>query len=38
MLRVWDWMRMYVPFIFEFDHYIKGLVIKRIKKNLRKND
>lgn len=38
MLRIWDWMRMYVPFIFELDRYIKSFVIKRIKKKLRKND
>jgi hypothetical protein len=38
MLRIWDWMRMYIPFILELDRYIKGLVIKRIKKKLRKND
>ena len=38
MLRVWDWMRMHVPYMFELDHYIKGLIIKRIKRKLRKND
>jgi hypothetical protein len=38
MLRLWDWMRMHIPYMFELDHYIKGIIIKRIKKKLRKND
>jgi hypothetical protein len=37
MLKIWDWMRMYVPLMFELDHYIKGKVIKRIKRKLKKN-
>ena len=38
MLKIWDWMRMYVPLMFELDHYIKGKVIKQMKRKIRKYD
>jgi hypothetical protein len=36
MLRLWDWMRMNVPYMFELDHFIKRIVLKRLKRKLNK--
>ncbi len=36
MTKTWDWMRMYIPFVYELDRYIKKLVLKRMKKKLNK--
>ena len=38
MWRIFDWCKLYVPFVLELDNYIRSLVIKRIKKKLKRND
>jgi len=37
ILRIWDWMVLYVPFFFEIDKFVKLKVINHLKKKV-KND
>jgi hypothetical protein len=36
ILRLWDWMVLYIPFMSEFDRFVKKIVINHIKKKLKK--